>query len=308
MPTQALIKKISKGKVPFARQEIEGNLKSLIASGQLNATIETKKTVAKSDVIIITVPAKLDDKKKIDSSEAVNASKQVGAALQSGMLVIYGDVVGYGFTSGAAKETLENTSGLKAGVDFGLAYITICNSELKMLKPQKNFELQIASVDKKSLDSATNLLKTITGNVKQVSDLKTAELATLFSIARQDADTALANELAVLCENANVDYFEVTKLLGLDKKDFWPTIIDEENKNEAYLLLETADNVNVKLRLPALSRQINEEMVKHAFNLTQDALRGCGKTLRRARVAVLGAVNPTMAAGIFVKMLHSKRR
>ena len=53
-------------------------------------------------------------------------------------------------------------------------------------------------------------------------------------------------------------------------------------------------------------RQINEDMVKHAVNLTQDALRSCGKTLRRARVAVLGAANPASATGVFVKMLELK--
>ena len=89
-------------------------------------------------------------------------------------------------------------------------------------------------------------------------------------------------------------------------ESFWPTTVEEENKNEAYLLLESAENLNAKLRLPALARQINEDMVKHAVNLTQDALRSCGKTLRRARVAVLGTVNQSTATSVFVKMLELK--
>jgi UDPglucose 6-dehydrogenase len=47
-------------------------------------------------------------------------------------------------------------------------------------------------------------------------------------------------------------------------------------------------------------------MVRHAVNLTQDALRSCGKTLRRARVAVLGTAKPKTTAMIFVKMLEKK--
>ena len=69
-------------------------------------------------------------------------------------------------------------------------------------------------------------------------------------------------------------------------------------------MLESAENLNAKLRLPAVSRQINEDMIKHAVNLTQEALRSCNKTLRRARVAVLGTVNQQI--GIFVKMLELK--
>jgi UDP-N-acetyl-D-mannosaminuronate dehydrogenase len=55
-----------------------------------------------------------------------------------------------------------------------------------------------------------------------------------------------------------------------------------------------------------LARQINEDMVKHAVNLTQDALRRCEKTLRRARIAVLGTVNPRTATVSFAKMLELK--
>jgi UDP-N-acetyl-D-mannosaminuronic acid dehydrogenase len=154
------------------------------------------------------------------------------------------------------------------------------------------------------MDAVTNILNKITKTVKQINDVKIAEIATLFAVAKKDASTALANELAVFCENANLDYFEVLKLLNFNEQSFWPTTVEEENKNEAYLLLESAENLNTKLRIPALSRQINEDMVKHAVNLTQDAVRSCNKTLRRACVAILGTVNtPT---GIFVKMLEAK--
>jgi len=300
---QSVLKKIAKGKMPFLSPEFEGKLKGLINNGQFSVSGELKKTVSKSDIVIITVPAKVDDKKKIDYSEALNAFKQVGASLHAGALVIYGGVVGLGFIEGVAKETLENTSGLKAEQDFGLAYLPLNNSEAN-LKLLTNSQLKLAGIGKTSLEAATNILKTITKNVKQISDIKTAELAMLFTVAKQDADTALANELAVLCESANMDYFEVLKLLGINDKAFWPTSVEQENKNDAYLLLESADNINAKLKLSTLSRQINEDMVKHAVNLTQDAMRSCGKNLRRAKVAVLGTSNSVR--GTFVKMLELK--
>jgi nucleotide sugar dehydrogenase len=302
----SVIKKVAKGKTAFPEQEIEGKLKSLINSGQLTVTSDIKKAVSQSDIIIITVPAKVDDKKKTDCTEAVNACKQVGAALRPTTLVIYSDVAGLGFVEGIMKETLENTSGLKVGQSFGLAYTPIHNSDAKSIKQMANLELKVAGIEKTSLDAATNILKTITKNIKQISDFKTAEIATLFTVAKQDANTALASELAVFCENTNIDYFEVLKLLDFNCQSFWPTTVEEENKNAAYLLLESADNLNAKLRLSALARQINEDMVKHAVNLTQSALRSCGKTLRRAKVAVLGTVNSSTAASVFVKMLELK--
>jgi len=302
----SVIKKLAKGKTPFAEQEIEAKIKGLINADQLRVTSDMEKTVSLSDVIIITVPAKVDEKKKIDNSEALNACKQVGSAIHSGTLVVYGDVAGLGFTEGVLRETLENTSGLKAGQDFGLVYIPMHNLDAKPIEPIANLKLKVAAVGKLGQDAAVNIIRTITENVKQISDVKTAEIATLFEAAKQDANTALASELAVFCESANVDYFEVAKLLELNDPSFWPTTVDEENKIEAYLLLESAENLNVKLRLLTLTRQINEDMVKHAVNLTQNALRRCGKTFRRARIAVLGAVNPSIATVVFVKMLELK--
>jgi nucleotide sugar dehydrogenase len=302
----SVIKKVAKGKTPFPEQEIEAKLKSLISSGQLSVTSELKKTVSQSDIIIIAVTAKVDDKKKTDYSGAINTCKQVGAALHQGALVIYGGIAGFGFTEGTIKETLENTSGLKVGQDFGLAYSPILFSDAQHTKSIADVELKVAAIDKTSLDAASTILKTITKKVKQINDVKTAEIVTLFMVAKQDANAALANELAVFCESANIDYFEVLKLLDLNDPSFWPTIVEEENKDEAYLLLESAENLNAKLKLPTLARQINEDMVKHAVNLTQDALRRGGKTLRRARVAVLGTANPTTATGVFVKMIELK--
>jgi UDP-N-acetyl-D-mannosaminuronic acid dehydrogenase len=300
----SVIKKLTRGKTSFTGPEIEGKIKSLINSGQLNITSELKKAVAQSDIIIITVAAKVNDKKKIDYSDTVASCKQVAAALHAGTLVIYCNIAAFGFNDGTLKETFENTSGLKVGQDFGLAYIPMQTSDAKYTNQQSNLELKVAVTGKTNIDAVTNILKKIAKNVKEINDIKTAEIATLFTVARKNTSRALANELAVFCETAKVDYFEVLKLLDVNDPSFWPTSVEEENKNEAYLLLESAENINAKLRLLVLSRQINEDMVKHAVNLAQDALRACNKTLRRARIAVLGTVN--QATGIFVKMLELK--
>ncbi len=71
-------------------------------------------------------------------------------------------------------------------------------------------------------------------------------------------------------------------------------------------MLESAENLTAKLRQPTLARQINEQMVNHAVNLVQDALRDCGKTLRRARIALLGNFQPQTAAETLVQMLEKK--
>jgi len=304
---QSLVKRLAKGKTPFSEREMESKLKNFMRTGQLSATSELKSTVSQSDIIIMTLSTKIDDKKSPDYSEVESSCKQVGAALSRGALFIYGGIAGFGFTEGVIKETLENTSGLRAGEDFGLVYNPIQISEGQPVASIANQELKVAAIDSTSLDAASTVLGVITKKgVKQILDVKTAELAMLFTVAKRDANMALANELAIFCENAGTDYFETLKLLDMQETSFFPTIAEEDNRSEAYLLLESAENLNTKLRLPALARQINEDMVRHAVNLTQDTLRSCGKTLRRARVAVLGTAKPRTATDTFVKMLETK--
>ncbi|MEM4243626.1 MAG: UDP binding domain-containing protein, partial [Candidatus Bathyarchaeia archaeon] len=240
-------------------------------------------------------------------SEIEKVCKQIGAALRRDTLVIYAGITGLGVTESVIKELLENTSGFKVGDALGFVYNPMYIPNNQRLATIRDQELKIASSDKTSLDSALKVLGPITEKpIQRILDIKTAEAAGLFSITKRDVQTALGNELAIFCENAGVDYIEILKILGMQDSCFTPTIAEENCRDGAYLLLESAENLTAKLRLPTLARQINEQMVSHAVNLVQDALRDCGKTLRRSRIALLGNFHPQTAAETLVQMLEKK--
>ncbi len=295
----SITKKAAKGKTPNSPPEAEAKLKNHITTGKIIVSGDIKKTVSQSDIITITVMSKIDEQKKTDTSQVSNACKQVGAALKQGSLVIYGGIAAFGFSENSMRETLENTSGLKTGLDFGLAYNPL-------LGIQEDAAFIVAADDPASLNAATNILGTIMKNVQAIRDFKVAEVAALFTVAKQDANLALANELAMLCEDANLDYFEVLKHLDSSDHAFCPSVAQDQNKQEAYLLLDSAENLNTRLRLPTLARQINEDMLKHAVILTQDALRSCDKAFRRARVAVFGRASEGSDTEAFVRMIEQK--
>ena len=298
----SVAKKVAKGKTVISQMEVATKLKDNLNRGQISVSGERKKAVSQSDIIVIAVGAKINNQKKPDYTQIVSAAKQVGAALHQGSLVIYCGVATLGFVEGMLKETLENNSALKAGSDFGLVYTPMLGKNGSLT----NVELKVAGINQTSQDAAVAVLKTLTKKVKEATEIRTAEAAALFSIARRDANRALANELAVFCENANLDYFKVLKQLELNDQSIIPAVLEEENHEDAFLLLDSAETLNVKLRLPSLARTINAGMVKHAVDLTQNAMKKSNRTLRRAKIAVLGASNP---AGLFdelVKTLESK--
>lgn len=297
-----VLKKVAKGKAPLFEQNVEAKLKKHVATGKVDTSSDLKAIIPQSDIIFINVSPKLDSQNKADNQAVVNTCKQVGALFHQGALIVYSGVADFGFVEGILRDVLENTSGQRVGKDFGLTY----HSTLMSSNWNENTSLKLGAIDQSSLNAATFFFNTISKSVDITTNVKVAEIALLFASARKDVNRALANELAVFCEKANIDYFEVLRLLNLNDQSLWPTVVGEENKTESYLLLDNAENLNAKLRLSALARQINEDMVKHAVNLTQEGLRGCGKILRRARVAILGADNTPLARDDFVKMLVAK--
>jgi UDP-N-acetyl-D-mannosaminuronic acid dehydrogenase len=306
---QSVVKRLSKGNMQLGDREAEAKLKNFVRTEKIYVTSDLKTAVSGSNIIVITVNTKIDAKKSSDCSALEGTCKQVGAALPKGSLVVYVGVAGFGFTENIVKETLENTSGLKAGEDFGISYSFITNSNGSSERQIEGKELTVAAYDKISLNSTALIFETIAKKgVRRISDVKMAELAALFAAAKRDANVALANELAIFCESAGLDYAETLKLLenGASEMNQVPTISEENNRNEVYLLLESAENLNTKLRLLTLARQVNEEMIRHAINLTQDALRSGGKTLRRAKVALLGTVELGTADAAFIEFLEAK--
>jgi nucleotide sugar dehydrogenase len=302
---QSVVKRLSKGNIKLDDDAAETKLKSFMRKDQLNATIDIKAAVSASNVIIITVSPKIDAKKCSDASEVENVCKLIGATLPKESLVVYCGFAALGSVEGMIKETVQNTSGLKAGEDFGLAYNPLQNSAGRNRNQIGEEELTIAANDKYSLNCAGLVFETIAKKgVKRISEVTIAELSALFAAVKRDANQALTNELAMFCENVGVDYAETIK--NNCEISIAPTLSEEANRDEAYLLIESAENLNVKLRLPTLARQVNEDMIRHAVNLTQEALRSGGKTLRRARIAVIGATDAGTSTAAFIELLESK--
>jgi len=281
----------------------------------LEVTNNVKNAVSNSDIIVITTPVKIDEKRRVDYSDVRSVCKHVGLGLRQGALIIIAGTVGLGFTESVIREILENASGLKAGVDFGLAYSPFQILEEKSTERLANKRL-IAGIEKNSLNSASTILNAVTKEgVKKAANVRVTEFAELFRTLQRNVNIALTNEFAILCENAGVDFLEILKLLGDDADGTFstPKIIEKNALNEICLLLEDAENLNTKLRIPSVVEKINEEMIRHVLNLTKSALREAGKTLRRAKITILGITQtpnmksqPKTMAKLLAEMLEAK--
>ncbi len=277
------VKAITKWKEIFLKHEILLEIRKHIKKGLLKITDNIEEAVSSSDILILTFQVKLYRNKKSDYSLLEKICKKVGPILKHDSLVIVANSTGVGVTEGLIKQILEDSSGFKVGVDFGLAY-----SPLKIFDGEDLTSLKriVAAEDDNSLSAASIILeKLASAKLEKIRSLKTAEAAVIFAAIQHDVNAALANELALFCEEVGIDYFTIKNLF----KDFSkPTIFLAKTCIEPYLLLEDAENLNLKLQLPKLSRQINEKIAKHTVDLVRKALKSCGKPLRRSKIAILG--------------------
>ncbi len=285
---QAVANLLSKGKTAFLKREAEIKLRSYLKTAHLSVTSDIKTAISQSHFITITNTVKIDGKKKPDYSEIEKTCKTIGSSLHRGSIVIVMSITGIGFLENTLKEILENSSGYKSGVDFGLAYCPVKAQTVKTLEDLANCERIVAAPDKASLGSVAALITSIsTKKIKQTSSMKAAEAATLFEITHEDVEAALANELALFCERIGVDYAEIQELAGNGRLGS-PKLPDDSIDEESYILLEDSENLNARLHVSSVAREINQEMVRHVITLVKDSMKECQKTLRRARITLLG--------------------
>ena len=265
-------------------------VKKYLENGQVTVTSDIREAVSKSDVIIFLVQPVISQKNKPDYSIIERTCKEVGMGLRSGCLVTVASVLGPGLTEGLVKESLENASGLKAGADFGLAY-SPHDAGSEILTPDSaTYKTVVGAIDEQSLKIICLILGTITKELHVARDMKTVEAVRLFRDLYQNVNISLANEFARYCEKAGIDFVEVQRAASEQLHCYLPTprVVTKDKMKALHLVLDEAEAVNTKLPLLMLTRETNEEMVRHTLRLVRDALRACDKPLRRAKVSILG--------------------
>ena len=286
-----VVNRINKGMTPFVEPELSALLKENLRKGRIKATTDAKEAIPESDLVVFMVDTPIDKKKRSDYTNLEESCREVGLSLRPGTLVMVQSTVGPSVTQTLAKESLETSSGLKAGVDFGLAYSPIRATVGKVVRDISTYAKIVAAIDKQSLTAAKAFLKTIVkGELVEVDDIKTAEATKLFENIYRDVNLALANEFAIFCERAGIDYIAVQKAANTQPYCHLlrPGIVSGHIPKDPYLLVSEAENLGVKLKMTNMARRTNDETVRHAYNLVKDAIHLCERPVKRAGVAVLG--------------------
>jgi len=196
---------LKKGELPFS----EKGLKELYGAGRDNFSVSDK--IEPADAYVVAVPTPANEDKTCDLRYVISAMESLVQFVKKGVIVILESTVQPGTTTGPVREVLEK-SGLKAGRDFSLAYVSEKAIPGDTINEMINNDRIVGGIDEASSKLAAEIyLSFVKGNI-HTTDCTTAEVVKLAENAFRDVNIAFANELARICEQIGISVWEVIEL------------------------------------------------------------------------------------------------
>ena len=267
------------------------SISAALGKNLLEATTDQSR-LKEADAICICVPTPLTKTKEPELSHVTYESEQISQHLQPGQLVVLESTTYPGTTREVVLPILER-SGLKGGQDFHLAY-----SPERVDPGSKHYTIRntpkvVGGIDSQSTKLAELLYSHVVDVVVPVSCPEVAEMTKIFENVFRSVNIALVNELTQLCEKMGISVWEVvdaasSKPFGYMPFYPGPGIGGHCIPLDPYYLANKAREYDFHTRFIELAADINEQMPYYVASRIMGALNAGGKSLKDARVLVLG--------------------
>jgi len=262
-----------------------------VRAGRLTATSDYD-VLRQMDAIFICVPTPYDAQRAPDLSYIRAASRGIEPRLRPGQLVVLQSTTYPGTTEEIVQPILEQ-SGLKAGVDFYLAFSPERIDPGNRQWTAYNTPKVVGGITPECTRLAADLLRQMGAPVHPVSSPRAAELTKLLENTFRAVNIALVNELALLAERMGIDFWEVieaakTKPFGFMPFYPGPGVGGHCIPVDPYYLSWKAREYDYYTEFIELAGEVNQAMTYHVVDLVCQGLSLRGKPLRDARVLVLG--------------------
>ena len=248
--------------------------------------------VREADFVIVAVPTPVDQARQPDFTPLVRASETVGRNLKPGATVVYESTVYPGATEEVCIPILERESGLEWKKDFFVGYsperINPGDKERTITRIVK-----VVSGDTPETLAAVQRIygEVITAGVYPASSIKVAEAAKVIENTQRDLNIALMNELALIFDRLGLRTKDVL-LAAATKWNFLPFTPGLVGGHcigvDPYYLTAKAESVGYHPEVILAGRRINDGMGAHIARKTVQQMILAGRSIKGARVNVLG--------------------
>ncbi|MBU61172.1 MAG: UDP-N-acetyl-D-glucosamine dehydrogenase [Opitutae bacterium] len=263
-----------------------------VNAGRFEATTDPVR-ISEVEAILICVPTPLDEHREPDLSFVLDTAKSLAPCLSPGVLVTLESTTYPGTTEDELRQVLEDGSGMKAGVDFHLAY----SPEREDPGREDASVKTIPKVVGGFTPNCGNLAQTLYGqaldNIHRVSSCRAAEATKLLENIFRSVNIALVNELKVVYEAMGIDVHEVisaaaTKPFGFMPFRPGPGLGGHCIPIDPFYLTWKAREFGKHTRFIELAGEINTAMPDYVVAKVVDVLNDQGKAVNGSKILILG--------------------
>ncbi|MAT42156.1 MAG: UDP-N-acetyl-D-mannosamine dehydrogenase [Anaerolineaceae bacterium] len=258
----------------------EPGLRTLVQAAIISNKLEISEQPQEADAFIIAVPTPFYGEKKADLSYVISAAEAILPHLRAGNLVVLESTSPPRTTIDILVPILEK-SGLKAGVDFYVAY-----SPERVLPGQILRELienarVIGGINPESAQAGHDLYKIFVKGKIITTTATTAEMVKLMENTYRDVNIAIANEFSRLAERFGVDVWEAIQIANLHPRvnilKPGPGVGGHCISVDPWFFVEAAPDLTPLIHT---ARQVNDSQPHFVVNKLETILNGLeGKTI-----------------------------
>ena len=248
--------------------------------------------LAACDAILICVPTPLTANREPDLAPLLGCAAALGGLVAPGQLVVLESTTYPGTTRERVAPLLE-AGGLRAGVDFNLAYSPERVDPGRTDYTLANTPKIVGGITEACGDRAQELYRLVCDEVVRVATPEVAELSKLLENIFRAVNIALVNELALLTDRMGIDIWQVvdaaaTKPYGFMRFEPGPGMGGHCLPVDPFDLAWRAREFDASTEFIELAGKVNQQMPHHCVAKLQRTLNDRGRAVRGARIAVLG--------------------
>jgi GDP-mannose 6-dehydrogenase len=220
-PVPTKVDLINAGNSPIIEEEIGEMIASNVKAGRLRATCDQDEAIRDTDLSFVCVGTPSQSNGNLDLSYIRRVCEEIGKSLRKKSThhtVVIRSTILPGTMKGIVVPVLEESSGKKAGVDFG-----VCNNPefLREGSAVKDFHAPpktvIGESDKASGDKLASLYAKLDAPLIR-TDNETAEMVKYVDNCWHALKIGFANEIGNLCKAVTIDAHKVMNIFCQDKK------------------------------------------------------------------------------------------
>jgi len=245
-----------------------------------------------ADGVIICVPTPLRKKKTPDMSYIRNAVRKIEENIRPGQIIVLESTTYPGTTREILLPILESR-GLKEGKDFYLAFSPERIDPGNKFYKTENTPKVIGGISEKSTEIARLLYSRAIKDVVAVSSARSAEMVKLLENTFRIVNTALVNEIAVLCNKFNLDIWEIidaakTKPYGYMAFYPGPGVGGHCIPVDPLYLSWKARKYGFETKFINLASSVNESMPGYVVKRIGKILSARKKRIQNSRILIAG--------------------